>query len=258
MIKPLASLSIVLIALATLLSFFTSINHAIFVGINQLLPSKALWMTLTNCGDSIFLGCLLFVILQKNQRLLFNALICAFFIHYTIKYAKDFFAVARPEHTADMINLATLGPALSADNFAMPSGHSASAFMAAIFIACAFEWKGWKLWAALGCAALVGISRIAVGAHWPADVCAGAAIGVVFGILFTHKKLHLTQPFVQYLVLVLYPPFIYFALHQAKHIHGTTSFINHSVFVIAGILALGVWLLNIKCLVAEKFVMRVE
>ncbi len=258
MTKPLALFTIALTAIAALLSFFTSINHTIFTGINQLLPSKALWMTLTNCGDSIFLGCMLFVVLQKEKRLLFNALICALFIHYTIKYAKDFFAIARPEHTADMTHLVTLGPVLSANNFAMPSGHSASAFMAAIFIASAYKWKNWKLWAALSCAALVGISRIAVGAHWPADVCAGAAIGIVFGLLFTQKKLHLPQPFVQYLVLALYAPFIYFALCQAKHIHGTTSFINHSIFVIAGVLALCVWFMNIKRLVVEKFVMRVE
>lgn len=246
MTKTFSFLCIPFISLAILFSLFTPLNHAAFIAINHALPAKALWMTITNIGDATFLSCALFIALYSNKRLLTNAVICGIFIHYTIKFTKNFFAIVRPEHTPDLINLITLGPALKLDNYAMPSGHTASAFMAAIFIASAFQLRGWKLWLIVGYACLVGISRIAVGAHWPADVCAGAVIGIFFGLVCTHQQWNFTHTAVQYLTLALYLPFICIAIHRVKTIHDTTSFINESVMVLAGILGLAIWLLAVK------------
>ena len=69
-------------------------------------------------------------------------------------------------------------------NVSMPSGHTLTAF------ACATA-----LWFSLPpvkrvrhswllvLAALTGLSRIAVGAHWPGDVAVGAALGLLAGLL---------------------------------------------------------------------------
>ena len=65
----------------------------------------------------------------------------------------------------------------------MPSGHTITAFAGATAIYFSLEpgkrlrWL-WLFVVALG----VGCSRVAVGAHWPADAAAGAAIGLLSGL----------------------------------------------------------------------------
>lgn len=67
---------------------------------------------------------------------------------------------------------------------AFPSGHTASAFGMATVLWLQFRDSNPKIgWIALGWAALVGISRIYRGVHWPTDVAAGAAVGVFSGCL---------------------------------------------------------------------------
>ena len=66
---------------------------------------------------------------------------------------------------------------------AMPSGHSLTAFTAAAAIYFSFAPQGRRHWVWLFVFAFaVACSRIAVGAHWPADASVGAAAG-----LFHHE-----------------------------------------------------------------------
>ncbi len=55
-----------------------------------------------------------------------------------------------------------------------PSGHTATSVAAAVALGALFP--GWR-WALVAFAALIAISRLAVGAHYPSDVVAGAAVG---------------------------------------------------------------------------------
>ena len=55
-----------------------------------------------------------------------------------------------------------------------PSGHTTSAFAAAV--ALGLMCPRWRLWL-LGWACLIGASRVLVGAHYPSDIVAGAALG---------------------------------------------------------------------------------
>ena len=70
------------------------------------------------------------------------------------------------------------------NHLSMPSGHSVAAFCLATLWICLlrtyqapryFEYLAWLL------AILIALSRIAVGAHWPADVCVGAGLGILVG-----------------------------------------------------------------------------
>ena len=55
----------------------------------------------------------------------------------------------------------------------MPSGHTTAAFAGALVLA---TLPGWGL-GAVSIACLVGLSRMYMGAHYPTDVLAGAALG---------------------------------------------------------------------------------
>ncbi|MBF0169852.1 MAG: phosphatase PAP2 family protein [Nitrospinae bacterium] len=57
-----------------------------------------------------------------------------------------------------------------------PSGHTQAAFTAALFFVLYYRHRGWGA-LLLTTASLVGFSRIYVGAHYPADVAAGALLG---------------------------------------------------------------------------------
>ncbi len=60
-----------------------------------------------------------------------------------------------------------------------PSGHAADAFMIAEVFSHYYGWKwGVPLYAAAG---LIAVSRVEKGKHWPSDVAAGAAIGLLAG-----------------------------------------------------------------------------
>lgn len=65
-----------------------------------------------------------------------------------------------------------------------PSGHTATAFALALFLwyvlrDTRWRWVGWLL---VGLAALVGLSRIYRGLHYPSDVLAASLIGVLWGL----------------------------------------------------------------------------
>ena len=67
---------------------------------------------------------------------------------------------------------------ISAQGYSFPSGHSANA--ASVYVAIARELK--KKWAtvlAVALPLLVGFSRVVVGAHYPTDVMAGWAVGLL-------------------------------------------------------------------------------
>ena len=65
-------------------------------------------------------------------------------------------------------------------SFSFPSGHAASSFVCAYLLTRAFGKKG--AWAYLP-AALIALSRIYVGVHYPSDVLAGMLLGTVVGVL---------------------------------------------------------------------------
>ena len=60
-----------------------------------------------------------------------------------------------------------------------PSGHATVAFACATVLALSVPRLRWPLY---GLAALIAFSRIYVGVHYPLDVLAGAALGVLIGL----------------------------------------------------------------------------
>ena len=74
--------------------------------------------------------------------------------------------------------------AIHATYASFPSGHAVTAFaMATAILFLSPRW-GWPL---LALAALVGVSRVAIGAHYVSDVLAGAALGVASALLLRRE-----------------------------------------------------------------------
>ncbi|MEK7809364.1 MAG: phosphatase PAP2 family protein [Chloroflexota bacterium] len=65
-----------------------------------------------------------------------------------------------------------------------PSGHTAQTFFLVTLLCQLFQPGLWGTIALYGVAALVGFTRMYVGAHYPRDVIGGAALGSVWGVLF--------------------------------------------------------------------------
>ena len=72
----------------------------------------------------------------------------------------------RPSETAEL---------LSGDTFSFPSGHTLHAFAFATLLSALHPALAPLLW---GFAALVGLSRVVLGLHFPSDVMAGALLGI--------------------------------------------------------------------------------
>jgi len=64
----------------------------------------------------------------------------------------------------------------------MPSNHALNFFIAATFLTVTTAWRGWQVVIIIA-AVLASLSRVYLGKHLPSQVLAGAAIGVVIGLL---------------------------------------------------------------------------
>jgi len=103
-----------------------------------------------------------------------------------VQLVKSLFNVARPALAMGLGEITVIGvPVLHSGS--MPSGHAAAAGATATLLVLLLKQHDWlNLWrlAAVGIFfALVAVSRVAVGAHWPADVLVGSGLGLLCGAL---------------------------------------------------------------------------
>ncbi|MBI4085174.1 MAG: phosphatase PAP2 family protein [Candidatus Liptonbacteria bacterium] len=69
---------------------------------------------------------------------------------------------------------------ISESGSSMPSGHAALFFALSLII---YIWnRRWGIWYFI-LSLIIGLARIFVGVHWPLDIVAGAAIGIVSALL---------------------------------------------------------------------------
>lgn len=67
------------------------------------------------------------------------------------------------------------------DTYSFPSNHATNHFGLAVFLSLVFRRYGWMAPVLIVWAALVAFSQVYVGIHYPADVTAGAMLGIVLG-----------------------------------------------------------------------------
>ena len=104
---------------------------------------------------------------SQGTRQLAKSVVLAESVTYVLKYAIN---EERPD----------------GDDYSFPSGHSALAFSSAEFVRRRYG-NRWGL-PAYAAATFVGWSRVEADRHWPHDVVAGAAIGILAALLFTEER----------------------------------------------------------------------
>ena len=92
---------------------------------------------------------------------------------------KESFQILRPPAVLAPEQFHLIGHKLDLVSF--PSGHTLTAFGVATLLILGLQLRGWRLACVLALASLIGLSRIAVGAHWPLDVLGGAVLGSLCG-----------------------------------------------------------------------------
>lgn len=144
--------------------------------------SAYLWAGLSLLGNGWGILGLTAPLLVLAPRLLWAWLCAAPFAIVFARVGKDWFDSPRPAAVIDPQHIRIVGETLH--NVAMPSGHTLTAFAVASALYFALprigRWRYSWLWLL---AAGAGLSRIAVGAHWPGDVAVGASLGIVAGLL---------------------------------------------------------------------------
>lgn len=157
---------------------------AMFVAINTWCAPVAatVWTGLSLLGNAWGVLGVTAPLLVLSPRLLWAWLCAAPFAVAFARIGKGLLQSPRPAAEVDNAQMRIVGETLH--NVSMPSGHTLTAFAVASAIYFALPEKGRirHLWLFL-LAAGTGLSRIAVGAHWPGDVAVGVCLGLLAGML---------------------------------------------------------------------------
>jgi membrane-associated phospholipid phosphatase len=171
--------------LALVLIGATGANAPLFLAINGMaggLPDS-LWACITSLGDTLPAFAILLPLASRRSDAAAAALIAVLLAMLASQGLKHGLDISRPFAILDQGLFHAVGPRLSGRSF--PSGHTTAAFtVAALIGGHSLPLRKW-LPVLLG-AAMIGLSRIAVGAHWPADVLSGAVVGWLSGFAGLH------------------------------------------------------------------------
>jgi undecaprenyl-diphosphatase len=194
---PVLAAGLLAIAAGLALHANAALNESLFHAINRLGPgAPAAWSALSVAGLAlaawIYLTAFAQDIPERVAQLLWGIVLGGL----TASWIKHHLPSPRPFLALGAEHLNVVGTPLSAGS--MPSGHSAMAFaMLAVLLAERRRFAERSavdgvLTSNLGLALVtllafaIALSRLAVGAHWPADALAGGGLGLVFGSLAPH------------------------------------------------------------------------
>jgi membrane-associated phospholipid phosphatase len=178
---PLALIAVVLFAAATVFMRVGTVNVATFNAVQAVtrgLPDTA-WSMITICGEGVVAFALLAPSLTRAPRWFAAAIVAASLAGLYSFGLKHLFSLPRPAAVLDPLQVHIIGHVLRSNTY--PSGHAVTAFtLASLLVFASTRPARTAAWA-LPLALLIAVSRMAVGAHWPADVAAGAAGGWLCG-----------------------------------------------------------------------------
>ncbi len=157
-----------------------------FVAINHWCAPVAapVWTGLSLLGNAWGVLGVTAPLLVLAPRLMWAWLCAAPFAIAFARTGKALLFSPRPAAEVDNAQMRIVGETLH--NVSMPSGHTLTAFAvaSALYFALPKQGRARHLWLFV-LAAGAGLSRIAVGAHWPGDVAVGLCLGLLAGMLGT-------------------------------------------------------------------------
>ena len=231
-----------LIASGVILFSCAALNEQLFRTLNALLPIQNLWMPFTALGDGLAAGCVLYMVFRARSSILATALVAGLIAYFASQGLKVLFAIARPEHTLGFEHVYLLGPLLAADNFSMPSGHAITALMMGTIIIQQLKLNTINRWLLVSILILTCLSRIAIGAHWPADILVGAGLGILIGTLCGRLPIKINRQWLALFIHALFLPF--FVLSITKYYLGAGADLHNIIIALLGAGAFTVWVLT--------------
>ena len=131
--------------------------------------------TLSGLGDGLVVALLCALLMLFRLRLGIAAMLAYLLSGLLAQLLKRLFDMPRPPAVLDHVHV--LGHSLSAHSF--PSGHSTSDGVMALLAFLIWSRADWRSWALAVLFVLAAVGRIYGGVHFPVDVAAGLAIGVL-------------------------------------------------------------------------------
>ena len=169
------------------LVIFYFFNHTISVGFLD-----KFFSIITNVNNwyityAILLGISFFKGGRKGRLAVLGVILLIIVTDQTgYRLLKEYFARPRPCNAL----IDVLIPLGCTGSYSFPSNHALNNFAAAIFFYKLFPKLKWVLFIS---AALISISRVYLGLHYPSDIIGGAAIGLAFGYIFASGVLYLEK-----------------------------------------------------------------
>lgn len=154
---------------------FSGSNRELFLWLNAHLQfSKTFWLNVTLFGDAGMIMILVLPLVGRRPDIIWAGLLAGIVAALLVNGVKKFFQIPRPPAVLPADVFHQLGNRFSATSF--PSGHTAASFALAGVLGLLPVARSVR-WLAIAAAVLIGLSRIAVGAHWPLDVAGGMVTG---------------------------------------------------------------------------------
>ncbi|CAA0082337.1 Putative undecaprenyl-diphosphatase YbjG [BD1-7 clade bacterium] len=158
--------------------YLSSGYHAGFLKINAYSAQFAPFFlqNLTFVGDTLTILALMFILSKNDHRLYWLIFVTAIIGTIIAHGLKESVMADRPPAVLPADSFILIGPKNTQVSF--PSGHTLTVFcFAGVMLYYYRAW--WARFAVFFLAAAAGLSRILVGVHWPVDVLAGAAGGLL-------------------------------------------------------------------------------
>lgn len=152
------------------------LNASLFHFFNRLprLTGPAFWANVTILGDGLVCAVLLLPWVRKHPERIWGGLLGALAMFVILRLFKGMWNLPRPLAVLPEETVRIIGPGHRRSAF--PSGHTTTFFLLVGIWAMSTRSRILSV-ALLLPGVVVGVSRMAVGVHWPSDVLAGAALG---------------------------------------------------------------------------------